>query len=314
MHIKNLIVLVLLHTMLHSCSNEQTAPKESITEPTKVTEIVEQWNAAHTLNNLSEFSALYAENVLYYGSHFSTEETCARKRKFIEKYPDYYQQIFGEIEEVKDNLDSNRVTCKFIKRVVFKGETTDYPSYLVLKKNENKWQIIEESDLVTDKNLSRNTSQAIPKDAIKGDFNGDGKTEFAWLIPPRLTEDESSCIGKCIGFIVFSDKTLDRISVNDCIGGIPDDLGDLNQDGKDEIGILPMWFTSCWKDYHVWSYGEKKWYEPVEPIATHCDQWDQGIRPIEKDWQDHLKVIIRYSEHTGEEISVKSKRVTFRKG
>lgn len=297
---------------LFSCSSEKNNTSKVSNSDTIISEVVENWNSVHNPENISKIETLYAENVDYYGSAYSKKECVESKIKFIAKNPEYYQQIVGQIDKVYDPLDSNQVTCKFIKRVVFKGKTTDYPSYLVLQKTIEQWKIIQESDLVTDKNLSKKSNSKVPKDAVKGDFDGDGKTEYAWLIPPNMSADDNSCVGACTGYIVFSNKRLNRITVNDCIGGSPDNLGDLNQDGKDEIGILPSWFTSCWRGYYVWSFGKNGWYQPVEPITTHCDQWDQGIRPIETDWQDAKNVIIRYSEHTGEEIIVKSKTVLFR--
>ena len=62
------------------------------------------------------------------------------------------------------------------------------------------------------------------------------------------------CIGDCVCYIKFSDPTIPAITTNGyCISGIPDNLGDLNKDGKDEIGLVPDWFTSCWRCYYVWT-------------------------------------------------------------
>jgi hypothetical protein len=153
----------------------------------------------------------------------------------------------------------------------------------------------------------------IPKHAIKGDFNGDGKLDYMWLHTPKLTANEMDCIGECNSFIKFSDPTIPSIKVTNCISGHPSNAGDLNKNRTDEIGLLPGWFTSCWRDYYVWTFKNGAWIKAVEPFSTHCNQWQDGIKPIEIDKKKQGNVIIRYSDHTGERIVTKSKSIKIAK-
>lgn len=163
-------------------------------------------------------------------------------------------------------------------------------------------------DLVTDKNLAKAKDVEIPKDATKGDFNGDGVLDYAWLVPPKESECED-CGGNCTSYIKFSDNSIPAIKVEMCIGGTPTNLGDLNKNSSDEIGILPGWCTSCWRAYNVYTYKNDKWIFAVEPFSTHCNQWDEGIKPIEIDYNKEGNVLIRYSELTDEDIVTKTKSV-----
>ncbi len=147
----------------------------------------------------------------------------------------------------------------------------------------------------------------IPANAIKGNFNGNGKPVYAWLVPPELNKDGMSCAGACDALIVFSDRRIKPIKVSSCIGGKPDNLGDLNNDGKDEIGLLPEWFTSCWRGYRVFTLKLSGWQNAVPPIATHCNQWENHIKPIEKDLAHKGSVIIHYSDFVNDEIVTKTK-------
>jgi len=149
----------------------------------------------------------------------------------------------------------------------------------------------------------------IPEGAIHGDFNHDGVLDYAWLKTPTVDDENMSCVGDCVSYITFSDPSIPEIEVQDCISGVPDNLGDLNKDGADEIGLLPGWFTSCWHSYLVWTLKENKWIYAVEPFSTHCDQWEKGIKPIEVDYNNPGHVLIRYSELTDVDLEVKTKSV-----
>jgi len=158
----------------------------------------------------------------------------------------------------------------------------------------------------------KNIVPPAPK-VISGDFNGDGKRETVRLIAPQLSKDGTTCIdSSCTAFIRFSDTTIRPIAIKHCIGGVPDNLGDLNGDGKDEIGILPQWFTSCWHDYLVFSYKNNEWVKPVAPIPTHCNQWEANIKPIEKDSLNKGYVVIRYSVFEDDSIKNKSRIVSIK--
>ena len=204
--------------------------------------------------------------------------------------------VFGTCFEFTDN---DARCCPSIQR----------PIKINLDKNEIDWKIVVENDKITDRNLAKRKGIKIPEDAVKGDFNGDGILDYAWLVAPKIDNDGMDCVGNCISYIKFSDPTIPMIKVNDCIGGIPDNLGDLNKDGTDEIGLLPWWFTSCWGSYYVWTLKNNKWRYAVEPFSTHCNQWDEGVTPIEIDLSKNGFVLIRYSELTDEDIVTKTKSV-----
>jgi hypothetical protein len=271
--------------------------------------LVQDWNKAHLSKDVSVFLNLFHDSIFFYGVQQHKNSSIESKLSLFKKYPDFYQQIFGDIQI--DNISNTEVKCSFVKRVTVNQATKDYPSYLIFKKFGDNWKIVTEGDLVTDKNLAKNKSN-VPKNAVKGDFNGDGKLDYMWLIPPKIKTDgeDPVCIGDCISYIKFSDASIPSIIIENCIGGGPINHGDLNKDGTDEIGLLPGWFTSCWRDYHVWAFINGEWINAVEPFPTHCNQWDEGINPIEIDFNKNGYVIIRYSEFSEDtEKWTKSKSV-----
>ncbi|WP_177764282.1 nuclear transport factor 2 family protein [Flavobacterium sp. I3-2] len=270
---------------------------------------VQVWNDAHLSKDSAKFSDLFDDSVLFYGLDLEKKSCIENKKNIFSKYPDFYQQIHGDIKV--EYLNDLEVKCTFVKRVTFNLKTNDYPSYLVFRKIGNEWKIITEGDFVTDENLKKNNSKKnqIPKDAISGDFNGDGILEYMWLTKPNVDYENTECKNECNCFIVFSDSNIPSIEIKNCIGGIPVNEGDLNENKSDEIGLLPHWFTSCWASYYVWTFVDGTWIYAVTPFSTHCNQWDEGIKPIEIDYNKNGCVLIRYSEFVNEEIVTKTKSV-----
>ncbi|MBL0202185.1 MAG: hypothetical protein IPP81_19115 [Chitinophagaceae bacterium] len=265
---------------LISCNNQNKNNSKSTTagDANDFNKVVSDWNNAHSSKDIGVLLNLYDNSILYYGTQKDKNSCIESKLSLFKKYPDYYQQIFGNIQ--KEKINETDIKCSFVKRVTINQQTKDYPSYLIFSKKQDIWKIINEGDLVTDKYLAKAKDVVIPKDAVKGDYNGDGVLDYAWLVPPNKSECEE-CGGNCTSYIKFSDNSIPSIKVEMCIGGTPTNLGDLNKNGSDEIGMLPGWCTSCWRDYIVYTYKNDKWIFAVEPFSTHCNQWEEGIKPID---------------------------------
>lgn len=149
-------------------------------------------------------------------------------------------------------------------------------------------------------------------DSIVGDFDGDGVLEKMWLVPPDSLTDDADCIGGCTSYIYFSNPNIPTIKIESSIGGTPVNHGDLNNNGADEIGLLPDWFSSCWRQYYVWTLLDGKWELAVPPIHTHCNQWEEGIVPIEIDTSKEGHVITRHSELNDEEFSIVTESIAIK--
>jgi hypothetical protein len=165
----------------------------------------------------------------------------------------------------------------------------------------------EEGHQISDEDTSHVITQLLEPqvmDTITGDFDGNGEREQMWLSAPRLKQDEPDCFGPCVCFIHFSDTSIPSIEVESCIGGVPINQGDLNKNGTEEIGLLPDWFSSCWRGYYVWTLLNGKWERAVPTISTHCYQWEKGVVPIESDTAKDEYVITRHTELTEEDFII----------
>lgn len=121
------------------------------------------------------------------------------------------------------------------------------------------------------------TSQMDECEDVPGtfDFNGDGKKESFNLLEPKMIEEAMDCEGDCNCQIVFSDSNIPPIEVPDCIGGTPENLGDLDGNGTCEIGIWPSWWTSCWHTYYIYTFVNGRWSFFVEPFSVHCNLMEE---------------------------------------
>lgn len=125
---------------------------------TDLTQLVQDWNKAHSSKDAGTFSNLFHSTVLFYGTQQDKNACIESKLAFFKKHPDFYQQIFGNVETEK--ISDTEMKCSFVKRVTMDKVTSDYPSYLTFKKIDNSWKIVTEGDLVTDKNLSKKNEAA----------------------------------------------------------------------------------------------------------------------------------------------------------
>lgn len=153
---------------------------------------------------------------------------------------------------------------------------------------------------------------AIPKDAIQGDFDGDGTPEYVWLVPPEVDSTGENCVGDCTSYLTSSNPRLRPYALRQSLGGELTRFSHLGPGRRDYLGILPQWFTSCWAGYYVLSYAQGAWREGVPAFSTHCNQWEDEVVPIAPDSAHPGRVIIHYSEFVNDSILVKAKSVPLR--
>jgi ketosteroid isomerase-like protein len=317
------ILIAFVCCLSWSCnSNPTTNPPTETVQDSQATEIpaekpashedimktrLEAWNAAHASEDAAAIAKLYADKVNFYQSKSTRAAVEKSKASYFSKHPDFQQEIVeGSIIVDRDRVD-------FTKRVTVGGKAQEYPSYLQFIKRNGEWLVVTEGDKITDANLARKESAATAE-RVEGDFNGDGKKESMWLVPPRFGPEESmECIGDCDCEIRFSDPKIPTLKMSNCIGGTPVNETDLNGDGADEIGLLPWWWTSCWRGYFVSSFRNGSWINAVDPISTHCMLWEEGVDVIAVDPDKPGNVIVHYSEFDDDGIYTKSGSMAVRK-
>ncbi len=271
-------------------------------------QLLYRWNEAHNTKDLAVFSDVFGTDLIFYDMRLSNEDCVARKKDLFETYPAFYQEIKDPVSVFKKS--ETEISCTFTKRVNTGKKWKEYPSYLLFISTPLGWKISIEGDEITDRNLAKMRAKKNGEvfERVRGDFNGDGIKEYMWLEPQEMDFDIYDCGNKCHAYIYFSSPLFPKIRVENCRFGTPDNLGDLDGDGADEVGNLPGWLTSCWRRYRVWTFRDGAWHMPVGEISVHCNLWEDTPVPISKHKTKKGYVNISYCTHE-DDIMIRKKVV-----
>lgn len=136
--------------MLDSCSQStKTSKKEPIPNDKEIIDsLTNQWNSYLNEKNLEGLNYLYANEVRLYGTETTRDNLIRSKATFFQKYPDFKQNITGDLKIEKNK--STRYTVTFQKSSTFKGKTIEVEGILIFEKHDKNWLIQTESDAITE--------------------------------------------------------------------------------------------------------------------------------------------------------------------
>jgi len=147
------LFLFLTIIFLTSCNNNQNSVKDASNDTTTIKELTVKWNDCLIKQDLQTLTTLYAEQVSLYGTSISKEQAVSNKEDFFKKYSDFNQSITGEITITK--VTDQQYKVRFPKRSTYNGKTSDVNGYLLFDKVSDTWKITNESDDLTDKNITK---------------------------------------------------------------------------------------------------------------------------------------------------------------
>lgn len=116
---------------------------------------------------------------------------------------------------------------------------------------------------------------------LLGDINNDKIKDTAFVYTPPtfkyLNEKGEvmyyhGCVdNKCYNKISFSCK-MPEIYYDISVWGSIENIGDLDNDGYNELIFSPGWFTSCWGALYIYSFDGKKWNQSTKVTYRRCDE------------------------------------------
>jgi hypothetical protein len=114
-----------------------------------------------------------------------------------------------------------------------------------------------------------------------GNFDHIKGVDTAWLMVPMKEFEMYGC-SPCSTRVVFSNGTDSICFTEGDIGGGMENVGDLNNDGIDELAYYDAHFTGCWADLRLYSLNRAAWKEINHvPFYACADKPDLSKR-IEK--------------------------------
>lgn len=256
--------------LLTNCSSKSRNDDDEDSETTEASEdsykseiidVVEKWNKSLNLRDEQMSNEVYAQEVQFYGQKLNGS-ICAEKRvDMAMSDPTWQQEIISEIHLEKQ--DDGTVIANFTKQSTSNKGTHTYPSYLILKKFHGTWKIINESDKLTDKNLKKRKNRKVPDDAVRGDFDGDGKIDNVWV--DAKYDSDGYAKGKIR--LKSDNPALEGMSWNATRDVILINVGDLNNSNRDFLGVIPC-YDSTWTAFETYGYKNGKWATAVPTFSV----------------------------------------------
>lgn len=207
------ILPIFFSLALMSCGNDSndavtdtsTSDSVAVKSVTGWKELTESWNASLNLRNASIMKSFYADSVLYYGDHLTSDEVVHRQQEYFEMNKDYVQRVVEYIDEIQQ--PDGTWLIKITKQVTANGKTADYPASLVYGNVNGIWKIVAESDDITDLNKAQNMqAQYAPvKTTLEGLVE-----ENSTFIPVAGTDPKSE--GRVPYYVLWSKHSLDVVA------------------------------------------------------------------------------------------------------
>lgn len=117
-----------------------------------IKEIVEKWSQAHNTKDRGAFQELYAPTLLFYTKELPQKECIQIKLNRLNSSKLYSQKITSSL--VNTFYKSGIIKCDFTVEVTAGTIATENRFYLLLALRDNTYQIVGESDPLTDKKLN----------------------------------------------------------------------------------------------------------------------------------------------------------------
>lgn len=113
--------------------------------------VIDEWMFANNGRNLESFRRVYADDLLFYTQQLSETRAIELKQQLFELKPYFKQQITTPITYTP--YTSGIIKCEFTKEVFEKTHWKEYASYLLVSYEDNRYHIVGESDIATDRVL-----------------------------------------------------------------------------------------------------------------------------------------------------------------
>ena len=214
---------------------------------------------------------------------------CGAPLKDTNTAPEVNNEPVYEYDESEDNGKRKKIIMAIVAVIVIVGVIAFFVHRNRMQANNSGSDSIASDSIETVEELS---AQDILKqhpnmkvfETLKGDFDGDGNEETLYAIVSDVDEEsydlDSSAANsnvKLDEYFCFSKKSIPDFDLGSDNYSVPswtkpENIGDLDGDGADEIGYYQTGaINGSWSGYCVVSLQKGKWVKPIKPIGLNCD-------------------------------------------
>ena len=283
--------------------NEEMVIAEN-SDDNMIKKVVNEWNKALNLRDASLSKKVFAPIVFFYTKDLSADECIKHRNDMVIADPSWNQSIISPIDIEYESPD--RATARFTKQVTSKKGLNTYRAYLVMEKSGDDWLIVKESDELTDRNVAKHKAAVkIPKDAIRGDFDGDGQIDHIWTDAKYDSEGYATSSIR----LKSDNPNLEGISWSSgLLGVILVNLGDLNGSNRDFFGAIPHGMSN-WCTFETYGYKDAG----LKKVLDTFQIW-LGDENLQRVYRSDTKgnVYILYNVMDGEDFSTHQMMKTLR--
>lgn len=170
----------------------------------------------------------------------------------------------------------------------------------------------EKKEVIPNKKLAKKEKIQSIDTLLIGDLNHDTIADSIFVTNPMYVGEEDvlehGCIDNlCNATIRFSCKLPD-IPLENAIGATIENMGDIDNDGFDELIIVHQWFIGCWGRLYFYTFKNNQWNEFGNAGSYLCDD-DSLVSNVKKINNHTIEATEKYFTEDGD-IGKRTKRIT----
>ena len=169
----------------------------------------------------------------------------------------------------------------------------------------------EKKEVIPHKKLTKKEKIQSVDTLLIGDLNHDKIADSIFVTNPIYVGEEDvlehGCINNlCDVTIRFSCKLPD-IPLKNAIGASIENMGDIDNDGCDELIIVHQWFVGCWGRLYFYTFKNNQWNEFGNADSYLCDD-DSLVSNVKKINNHTIEATEKYFTEDGD-IAKRVKRI-----
>ncbi len=115
---------------------------------------------------------------------------------------------------------------------------------------------------------------------LLGDLDNDGEPDTAFVRGPQIeltNEDSPECADSICWLNIRFSNSLPTLAHKNAIDAIIDNVGDLDEDGVCEVGVVTFHFTSYWRTLYIYSYKKGSWKQ-IAKVSFYAGNTPYNIK------------------------------------